>query len=187
MKESETVQSNLAVGKNENLDKINKSSKNPTSNQEEIKTEQGTTVSTLFFLYDDSNVLGQINEEGNKEKPIPKDTVSTSTGTDSNSSQKDSNSVNSNENKKMGFYGKTKKFAGNIWNTMKNINIKNLFPKTEYVEYRNANGDIVKVPKKKIPLKKKKINDNVNYMVNQDKKKEISNFHYAADGMYKNY
>ena len=49
MKESETVQSNLAVGKNENLDKINKSSKNPTSNQEEIKTEQGTTVSTLFF------------------------------------------------------------------------------------------------------------------------------------------
>ena len=29
-----------------------------------------------------------------------------------------------------------------------------MFPKTEYEEYRNANGDIVKIPKKKIPLKK---------------------------------
>ena len=35
------------------------------------------------------------------------------------------------------------------------MNIKNYFQKAEYIEYKNANGDIVKIPKKKIPLKKK--------------------------------
>ena len=32
-----------------------------------------------------------------------------------------------------------------------------MFPKAEYHEYRNANGDMVKIPKKKLPLKKRKI------------------------------
>ena len=51
------------------------------------------------------------------------------------------------------FYQKTKKWAGNVWSY---VNIANYFPKTEYKEYRNFNGDWVKIPVKKIPLKKKK-------------------------------
>ena len=50
------------------------------------------------------------------------------------------------------FYQKTKKLAGTLWNY---VNIANYFPKTEYKEYRNCNGDWVKIPVKKIPLKKK--------------------------------
>ena len=79
-------------------------------------------------------------------EPIPKDTVSTSTGTDSNNSQKS----------KSNFGGKAKQWAGNIWNSIKKINLKKIFPKAEYQEFRNANGDIVKIPKNKLPLKKKK-------------------------------
>ena len=86
------------------------------------------------------------------KEPIPKDTISTSTstGTDSNASQKENNSKNSNETEKPKdtFGGKIKKWAGNIWNSIKNINLKNKFSKTEYEEIRNANGDIVKIPKK---------------------------------------
>ena len=54
--------------------------------------------------------------------------------------------------KKENFYQKTKKIAGTLWNF---VNIANYFPKTEYKEYRNCNGDWVKIPVKKIPLKKK--------------------------------
>lgn len=54
------------------------------------------------------------------------------------------------------FFQKTKRWAGTAWSY---INIANYFPKTEYKEYRNANGDWVKIPKKKIPLKKKKVEE----------------------------
>ena len=50
------------------------------------------------------------------------------------------------------FYQKTKRWAETVWNY---VNIKNYFPKTEYIEYRNCNGDMVKIPTKKLSLKKK--------------------------------
>ena len=62
------------------------------------------------------------------------------------------NQVQKNES----FYQKTKRWAGTVWNY---VNIANYFPKTEYKEYRNCNGDWVKIPIKKIPLKKKKVEE----------------------------
>ena len=52
------------------------------------------------------------------------------------------------------FYQKTKRWAGTVWNY---VNIKNYFPKTEYIEYRNCNGDMVKIPIKKLSLRKKRL------------------------------
>ena len=50
------------------------------------------------------------------------------------------------------FYQKIKRWAWTFWSY---INIKNYFPKIEYKEYRNINGDMVKIPIKKLPLKNK--------------------------------
>ena len=90
---------------------------------------------------------------------------------------------NSNQTTNEGFLQKTKRWAGNIWSY---VNVKNYFPKAEYIEYKNANGDIVKIPKKKIPLKKKpKIEEDteqhiVNKMVDKEDKKIYS---YAVDNV----
>ena len=61
---------------------------------------------------------------------------------------------------------KTKRWAGTAWSY---INIANYFPKTEYKEYRNCNGDWVKIPVKKIPLKKKKVEEtDEEHIINRD-------------------
>ena len=60
------------------------------------------------------------------------------------------------------------------------------FPKAEYIEYKNANGDIVKIAKKKIPLKKKPKTEEddeqhiENKMVDREDKKIYS---YAVDNV----
>ena len=181
---------NPMIEQNKEPNKIIKENKNIESPEKPIEntTEVGTTVSSLFFLHDKSNLEKlQVNLNNQIQKDtIPKDTISTSTGTESVSSQQDNNSTNSNINKPKTFAGKTKQWAGNVWTSIKNIkNIKNIFPKTEYEEYRNANGDIVKIPKKKIPLKKKKqINDNVNNRIAQEQNKVVSTYHGVATGLY---
>ena len=88
------------------------------------------------------------------------------------------------QNKKLSFSDKTKQWAGNIWHSIKKVNIKNVFTKTEYKEIRNANGDIIKVPKKKIPLKKKNLNENVNNRIHMEHNKCISNYHGVATDLY---
>ena len=71
------------------------------------------------------------------------------------------NQVQKNES----FYQKTKRWAGTVWSY---VNIANYFPKTEYKEYRNCNGDWVKIPIKKIPLKKKKVEEtDEEHMINK--------------------
>jgi len=181
---------NPMIEQDKEPNKIIKENKNIESPKKPIEntTEVGTTVSSLFFLHDKSNLEKlQVNLNNQIQKDtIPKDTISTSTGTESVSSQQDNNSTNSNINKPKTFAGKTKQWAGNVWTSIKNIkNIKNIFPKTEYEEYRNANGDIVKIPKKKIPLKKKKqINDNVNNRIAQEQNKVVSTYHGVATGLY---
>ena len=104
----------------------------------------GTEATTLGFL--------------NNVKDEKKDTLSNLT----KSTEKTEDTSNNNlkmENKAEkeeteSFYQKTKRWAGSLWSY---VNIKNYFPKTEYIEYRNCNGDMVKIPKKKIPLKKKRV------------------------------
>ena len=138
-------------------------------NVPEKKDETGTTISNINFLtkFNKEGIIENLNNE------IPKDTISTSTGTSSNNSQQ--------ENVKS-FSGKTKKWAGNIWNSLKNIKI---FPKKEFKEFRNANGDLVKIPVKKIPLKKKKeLNNKTKSIISNEKDKDINNYNEAAKGMY---
>ena len=164
----EQIESNKIIKGNKNIDKTQKAS--------DTATEMGTTVSNLLFLQDKG--LKEINDF--KQNTIPKDTISTSTGTESNGSNLSESSKL--DNKNLTFAGKTKQWAGNFWNSIKNIKI---FPKTEYQEYRNANGDIVKIPKKKLPLKKKKnINENVNNRISQEQNKVINTYHGAVTGLY---
>ena len=96
-----------------------------------------------------------------------------------NSLRKDENSVSTADES---FYQKTKRWAGALWSK---INVKNYFPKTEYLEYRNANGDMVKVPKKKLPLKKKKVEvDDEQYIVNKTVERDRAKMNfYAADNV----
>ena len=167
---------NPILQENKESNKILKSNKKAI--QEEKKgdlTEQGTTISNLMFL--------QKNPEIMLEKQIPKDTISISTETDSNFSQP--GNLTKMKTKKLSFSDKTKQWAGNVWNSIKKINIKKMFPKTEYQEYRNANGDMVKIPKKKIPLKKKThMNNNVSNKVSEEHNKIVNNYHDAATGLY---
>ena len=185
MIETETqtqIESNKIIKQNKNINSTEKNTDNP--------TESGTIISSIYFLKEqqiqnDINIsnINNINNINNKiqSEKIPKDTTSTSTGTESNGSQ---NSEESNQNNvpKKTFAGKTKQWAGNVWNSIKNIKI---FKKTEYEEFRNANGDIVKIPKKKLPLKKKKnINENVNNKIAQEHNKEVSTYDGVAKGLY---
>ena len=141
-------------------------------NVSEKKDEVGTTISNINFLtkFNKEGIIENLNNE------IPKDTISTSTGASSNNSQQ--------ENVKS-FSGKTKKWAGNIWNSLKNIKI---FPKQEFKEFRNANGDLVKIPKKKMPLKKKKQPDNkiLNKISNEQNKIVTSTYDGVVNGLYLN-
>ena len=143
----ETAQSlNPSINPNTKVDQVITTLKNDSTNQNAQThiDENSTTISNLVFLNKSS--LEPTPENLNK---IPQNTVSTSTQTESD---------NSKIVKKKTFVGRTKEWAGNVWNSIKKFQFKKLFPKTEYKIFRNANGDLVKIPVKKIPLKKKQEN-----------------------------
>ena len=158
----------------------NKSSnQNESNNNQEINADKAITESNIVFL--EKNNQEPSPENINNIQFFPQDTASISTGTESNNSQQDENS----KIKKKSFAVKTKEWAGNMWNSLKKINFKNMFAKAEFKEFRNANGDMVRIPVKKIPLKKKKgINENVKNMIAKEQNKDISDYHDAATGMY---
>ena len=137
--------------------------------------ENETTVTNVKFITDkkeDKDALDELNKCSEK--------------TD-DTSKNDSENKDSQQNE--GFLQKTKRFAGTVWSY---INIANYFPKQEFKEYRNANGDWVKIPLKKIPLKKKKVELNdEDYIVSKEYDRDqgnlanlagdripIPNFHY---------
>ena len=181
MNNMETLQS-LNVEKLSNIQNNQILGENIIPNNQKGPSEQiadnSTTVSNLNFLKtkNKDQIIQQLNEE------IPKDTVSISTGTSYDNSQQENNSKNS---IKKSFIGKTKDWAGNMWNSLKNINLKNIFPKTEYKEFRNANGDLVKVPVKKLPLKKKNnLNEKEKDIISNEKNKDVNCYNDAAKGVY---
>ena len=62
-----------------------------------------------------------------------------------------------------------------------------MFPKTEYQEYRNANGDMVKIPKKITFKKKKHLNNNVLNQISKEQNKiVVSTYDGVASGLYFN-
>ena len=119
--------------------KIKPDKKNESKNFKETEKEQ----------FDNEIMTTQIELLNKKETNTPINELNKQSSEKDNIKEEDKMDTNKkNEN----FYQKTKKLAGTLWNY---VNIANYFPKTEYKEYRNCNGDWVKIPVKKIPLKKK--------------------------------
>ena len=154
--------------------------KNPSDNQPE--NENGTFTTTIGFLKEDGE---EVKNEPISilNKPIPKGGIEDISSNNLNQivdSKSDKTSTISTTTSES-FYQKTKRWAGTVWSY---INIKNYFPKEEFIEYRNANGDMVKIPKKKLPLKKKKKIENEEYIVNKtvDRDNNKANI-YAADSV----
>ena len=118
---------------------------NPNKIPEKKPLEEDFTVMTN---------VGFLNEELEKGKEIYE--LNKSLEKTEDTSQNNSRIINSTKEGKIPpketFFQKTKRWAGVAWSY---VNIANYFPKTEFKEYRNANGDMVKIPIKKIPLKKK--------------------------------
>ena len=130
--------------------------------------ENSTTITNLAFLR--KSELEPTPENINK---ISQQTSSISTLPEEINSQKKGNIT-----KKKTFVGRTKEWAGNVWNSIKKFEFKKIFAKTEYKIFRNANGDLVKIPVKKIPLKKKK-EDKITgkkIKISQEQSKIVSNF-----------
>ena len=152
-----------------------KESSLPLESQIQPENESGTVTTTIGFLKPEEDkkndpLYNLNNSLENKNNNISNSNISES---------KDEKSVSTADES---FYQKTKRWAGTIWSY---VNVKNYFPKTEYTEYRNANGDMVKIPKKKIPLKKKKVEiDDEQYIVNKtvDRNSNKLNIH-AADSV----
>ena len=142
-----TAQSlNISKNPNTKLEQIITREKNDKAFQN-VQThieENSTTITNLAFLNKSS--LEPTPENLNK---IPQDTKSLSTQSEVNSSQ---------IVKKKTFIGRTKEWAGNVWNSIKKFQFRKIFAKPEYKVFRNSNGDLVKIPVKKIPLKKKQEN-----------------------------
>ena len=144
------------------------------NNEIQSEAESGTVTTTLGFLNNE--------KEDKKNDPLynlNKSLEKTEDSSTNNESQKDDKlSSISNES----FYQKTKRWAGTIWSY---VNVKNYFPKIEYLEYRNANGDMVKIPKKKLPLKKKKLEiDDEQHIVNKTVERDRLKMNvYAADNV----
>jgi hypothetical protein len=136
------------------------------------ENESGTVTTTIGFLKPAEDPLTNLNKSLENKN-------NNNNNSNNLSSSKDEKSVSTTDES---FYQKTKRWAGTVWSYM---NVKNYFPKAEYIEYRNANGDMVKIPKKKIPLKKKKVEvDDEQYIVNKtvDRDRIKMNFH-AADNV----
>ena len=80
----------------------------------------------------------------------------------------DANKPNQQQKQKLGLMSRTKSWMGNIWQSMKKVNVKKFWHKAEYIEYKTANGDIIKIPKKKLNLKKKKNINNKSKQIPQN-------------------
>ena len=119
--------------------KIKPDKKNESKNFKETEKEQ----------FDNEIMTTQIELLNKKETNTPINELNKQSSEKDNIKEEDKMDTNK---KSENFYQKTKKLAGTLWNY---VNIANYFPKTEYKEYRNCNGDWVKIPVKEIPLKKK--------------------------------
>ena len=123
---------------------MNSPVKNNNGKKEDEKAETMMTQVPFMNELDKKEPIYELNKSSEKTDDTSK-----------NSSVKEEDLKNLSQ-KKESFYQKTKRWAGTVWSY---VNIANYFPKTEFKEYRNCNGDWVKVPIKKIPLKKKKVEE----------------------------
>ena len=80
----------------------------------------------------------------------------------------DTNKESQQKKQKLGLLGRTKSWMENVWHSMKKANVKKLWAKAEYIEYKTATGEIRKIPKKKLNLKKNKANNTKSRQIPQD-------------------
>ena len=123
---------------------MNNKQTNNNNNKKDYETDTMITQVPFMNEIDNKEPINELN------KSLEKTDDSSKNSSKGEEDKKEPNKQNES------FYQKTKRWAGNVWSY---VNIANYFPKTEFKEYRNANGDWVKIPVKKIPLKKKKVEE----------------------------
>ena len=123
---------------------MNNNQTNYNNNKKDIETDTMITQVPFMHEIDNKEPINELN------RSLEKTDDSSKNSSKGEEDKKEPNKQNES------FYQKTKRWAGNVWSY---VNIANYFPKTEFKEYRNANGDWVKIPMKKIPLKKKKVEE----------------------------
>ena len=142
---------------------------NNSKNHEENNDDTGTMVTQVQLLgkkEDNKDTIYELN------KSLEKTDDSSKGSSKNEEDQKDPNQQNES------FFQKTKRWAGNVWSY---VNVANYFPKAEFKEYRNANGDWVKIPVKKTPLKKKKIEETEEeHIVNKTQERDRINLANAT-------
>ena len=142
---------------------------NNSKNHEEKNDDTGTMVTQVQLLgkkEDNKDTIYELN------KSLEKTDDSSKGSSKNEEDQKDPNQQNES------FFQKTKRWAGNVWSY---VNVANYFPKAEFKEYRNANGDWVKIPVKKTPLKKKKIEETEEeHIVNKTQERDRINLANAT-------
>ena len=142
---------------------------NNSKNHEGKNDDTGTMVTQVQLLgkkEDNKDTIYELN------KSLEKTDDSSKGSSKNEEDQKDPNQQNES------FFQKTKRWAGNVWSY---VNVANYFPKAEFKEYRNANGDWVKIPVKKTPLKKKKIEETEEeHIVNKTQERDRINLANAT-------
>ena len=165
---NENTYSNLKIKENDQKNSIENINGDEIKNKEFKPDEQSATLMTQIQFLDNKRNQGALFE---LNKSLEKTDDTSKNSSNIKEDQKEPNQ------QKETFFQKTKRWAGTAWSY---INIANYFPKEEFKEYRNANGDWVKIPVKKTPLKKKKIEETdeeymINKMVQRDRG-NIANF-----------
>ena len=113
-----------------------------------------------------------------EEETIYKLAIPTISNIDELNKDNGEKNVNQQQKQKISLMSRTKSWMGNIWQSMKKVNVKKLWPKAEFIEYKTADGEIRKIPKKKLNLKKNKANNNSNQIPEDLKDGNYYGIHY---------
>lgn len=140
----------------------------------EIENDNHTTLTSQIFLNKSEIAIDNLNNtlpimDKNKDPVL-----------DVNKSRASALSENT---VKESFATKTKKWAGGIWRTVTQINWKKFLAKPEYIECYDSAGNKIKVPKRKIPLKKQnpKITEEIKSVQFELKKQQYTASTFAFD------
>ena len=133
---NENTYSNLKIKENDHKNSIENINGDEIKNKEFKPDEQSATLMTQIQFLDNKRNQGALFE---LNKSLEKTDDTSKNSSNIKEDQKEQNQ------QKETFFQKTKRWAGTAWSY---INIANYFPKEEFKEYRNANGDWVKIPVK---------------------------------------
>lgn len=135
--------------------KISKDTKDQKKESKSIedkrKINEVSTIATSNVFLNKSEIMGEKDPYVNLNKSLPN--IKTQP-TIMELSEGDRGQNKDQQKQNVGFFGRTKNWAGNVWRTMTNFNFGRLWQRPEFEECYDASGNIIKIPKKKLPLKK---------------------------------